>query len=479
MAETPNTAASANSLLAGYTAIPDDDQRKAKAFFDKARTVADTGNYDYALEMMVQGMRLDPDSVEAHHTLREMSLKRKASGGKDLGIFDKQKYKGGKDDREAMLNAERLLFFDPGNTDHMLTFAQRAYGAGFFDTVMWIAPQCIRAVQDSGKPDHKKFLSLASLFKSLKQWDLAIQATSLAVQLRPNDMDLATELKNLGAMQTMDKGNYSGGGSYRDSVKDVKKQEELMRADTDVRSVDGMRMQIEAAERELAAAPDDAGKLMKLVDTLAKTEDADYETRALDKLEQAHKKTGNFRFRARIGEIHIKQMLRMERSLRDALKADPNDEGLKKDLADLQKDRISYELDEFKLLMAEYPTESRYKYEVAVRLFALHKYDEAIPSLQQARQDPKFRGQCSVYLGRAFFEAQFYDEAFDTLEEVITTHATKGDELSKEMYYWRARALEAKESFDPAIKSYSQVAQWDFNYRDVQTRIKALRARPK
>jgi hypothetical protein len=27
-----------------------------------------------------------------------------------------------------------------------------------------------------------------------------------------------------------------------------------------------------------------------------------------------------------------------------------------------------------------------------------------------------------------------------------------------------------------AIKAYSQVAQWDFNYRDVQGRIRRLRA---
>jgi hypothetical protein len=44
------------------------------------------------------------------------------------------------------------------------------------------------------------------------------------------------------------------------------------------------------------------------------------------------------------------------------------------------------------------------------------------------------------------------------------------------MTYWYARSLEARKEFPTAIKAYSQLAQWDFNYADVQKRIKALRA---
>ena len=29
---------------------------------------------------------------------------------------------------------------------------------------------------------------------------------------------------------------------------------------------------------------------------------------------------------------------------------------------------------------------------------------------------------------------------------------------------------------EPALKAYSQIAQWDFGYKDVQTRIKELRS---
>lgn len=463
----------------GYQQIPEEEQKKAKVFFDRAKTIADTGNYDYAIDMMFEGLKRDPDAIEAHQTLRDMSLKRKAGGGKSLGMFEAAKYKDTKDERESMLNRERLLAFDPGNTDHMLAVAQRAFNAGMYDTVMWMGPICFRAIQESGKPELKKYLALASLYKEIKEWEKAEEALQAAARLKPGDMDLQSAVKDIAAVKAMERGNYTRGASFRDSVKDVKKQDELMKQDMDIRSVEGMKVLIEAAEREYAAEPNAPGKLMKLVEVLVKTEDPDYEGRALELLEAAFKKSSNFSYRQKIGEINVRQMVRMERTLRDMAKANPADEQAKKDYLDFQKDRVSLELSEFKLLAEAYPTETKYKFEVAQRMFVLHQYDEAIPALQQARQDPKFRADASLLLGRAFFETQFLEEASETLDTLINDYQLKGDERSKEMYYWRGRTLEAREIFDQAIKSYSQVAQWDFNYRDVQVRIKALRARPK
>jgi hypothetical protein len=75
-------------------------------------------------------------------------------------------------------------------------------------------------------------------------------------------------------------------------------------------------------------------------------------------------------------------------------------------------------------------------------------------------------------------EAGFMDEAADTLRDVIETYQLKGDAKSIDMYYWYGRALEAKGDVAAALKAYSQVAQWNFNYRDVQARIKNLRVKP-
>jgi hypothetical protein len=80
-----------------------------------------------------------------------------------------------------------------------------------------------------------------------------------------------------------------------------------------------------------------------------------------------------------------------------------------------------------------------------------------------------------VFLGRAFLEANYLDEADETLDGIIKEYALKGNDLSKEMYYWRGRTIELKNQLQDAVKLYSQVTQWDFKYKDVQERIKRLR----
>jgi hypothetical protein len=92
------------------------------------------------------------------------------------------------------------------------------------------------------------------------------------------------------------------------------------------------------------------------------------------------------------------------------------------------------------------------------------------------RQDPKLKTDATIVLGRAFLDAGFIDEAVDTLATVIADYVNKGDKKSIDMTYWYGRALEQKGEVQAAIKAYSQVAQWEFNYKDVQSRIKKLRA---
>ena len=46
------------------------------------------------------------------------------------------------------------------------------------------------------------------------RYDLAYQASQLAVQLRPNDMDLEGKAKNLSALDAMQKGKYQTAKSF-------------------------------------------------------------------------------------------------------------------------------------------------------------------------------------------------------------------------------------------------------------------------
>jgi tetratricopeptide (TPR) repeat protein len=226
---------------------------------------------------------------------------------------------------------------------------------------------------------------------------------------------------------------------------------------------------------EYNADPNEPGKMLKYVEALVATEQMDNENKAIEVLQEWYDKTRQFRFRRNIGQINIKIWSRMVRAKREELKNNPNNEALKKEFEQLRRDQVEFELKEYALWADNYPTEMQLRFEQAKRLFMLRRFDEAIPVLQQASNDPKFKLDAQTWLGKAFYEAGFFDEAAQVLESAINDLPTRNDDRSKDMFYWRARALEETGDTDGAIKLYSQLAQWQFNYLDVQQRIKRLR----
>ncbi len=460
-----------------YRDIPQADREKAKKFFDRGNTVSATGNFEYAIEMYLSGLGIDPDAVDAHETLRGISLKRKANGGKAIGMMEKFKIgRPSKDDKQNLLNQEKLLAFDPGDTDHMVGVLQNALRGGFFDTVLWIGPILQKANADSGKPDIKKFIILRDSYKALRKWRLAADACNYAVLLRPDDMDLARELKDLGAVEATERGKYGGAEGYRGSQKDAAGQDKRNNEDKDVRTIDQLSSLIAHAEAEYKADPNEPGKIGKYVDLLAKSENPDYEHKAMDVLQGAFERTKQFRFKLRLDQIRMQQMNRMEKGLRAAANANPNDAEAKQAWAQFAQEKLQTELGIFQEASDNYPTGANYKYEVALRLLSLRRFDEAIPVLQQLRVDPKYKFDAGFRLGQSFLESGYVDEAVDTLAGVTNDYPGKGDSKHTDMLYVYGRALEQKGEKQAALKAMSGVAQANFNYRDVQARIKKLKA---
>ena len=59
---------------------PNEGPGKGKPFFDRGKTVAATGNFDYAIEMYIQGLYREPFNVDEHQALREVAMRGKWRG---------------------------------------------------------------------------------------------------------------------------------------------------------------------------------------------------------------------------------------------------------------------------------------------------------------------------------------------------------------------------------------------------------------
>ena len=115
------------------------DPQKAKVFFSRGDVVAATDNFEYAIEMYVQGLAFDPDNLEGHRALREISIRRKAHGGKDVGMIERMKLgpKKGEETKNA-LNTAKLLAYDPSNRDRIRQFILHARAAGMSRAADWM-----------------------------------------------------------------------------------------------------------------------------------------------------------------------------------------------------------------------------------------------------------------------------------------------------------------------------------------------------
>ena len=469
------------------------DHRKAERFFEHAQTVADTHNFDYAVECYINGLRHDPDNMAKHEALREVSLKRKVAGGKSAPIGEKLK-RPGKDPIERLLRAERLWAKDPLNVSLMVEVTARAVEADeaeqelhLGELAYWVGSLVLEMNQGAKKPSKDLYVKVRDLFTRIGAYDKAVEACRLAVQLDPQNGGLIHDLKNLEAELAIHRGGFEErgveeGGS-RQLVRDMDKQKALEQEESISKTVSDVEQIIERRRAEYEQSPDDLDVLKKLVAALVQRETDESEAEAIDLLTAAHERTGQYRFKVEVGDIRIKQMNRQFRKLRLASEAAPEDPGARREMKEFARRKVKFELGEYRERVKNYPTDLALKFELGRRLFALKQYDEAIGAFQQSKTHPKHRAASHDYLGRCYLEQGWFDEAIETFRKGIESHPLSDDRLALELRYQLMQALRGHaekhkdvEFAKEAQSIGSQVLQTDINFKDIRKQMDELRA---
>lgn len=445
---------------------------KADVFFARARDIADTSNFDYAIAMYIEGLRCEPDDVTMGHVpLRELALRRQARGGKKPSMKERIKLGREKDTLEQMLSAEYLLAKDPDHLPYAQAMLKAAVGAGYTNTVQWLADLLFQANTGSGHPSVGIYILLKNAYESIGQYNKAIVACYQAAKLRPEDAELSDEYKRLSAEMTVSRGKYDTGEDFRKAVKDSEHQKMLQAEDGVVKSDVYRNTLIEAARKELAENPDSVQSILHLANTLAELETEESENEAIKILEDAYGAKGDFAFKNRAGEIAITQL---KRKIRNLAPAEPGVEG-SPELAELREQLKKTQLEHWKSCVQNYPTDLASKYEYAAILLENGQYDEAIPLFQQAQRDPRRRISAMAKTGLCFYHKGWFDDAIDIFNRAINAHELKEDSIGKDLCYNLGLCYEQKGLAEKALEIYRKIAQIDFGYRDVSERVEKLR----
>lgn len=465
----------------------------AKRFFEHAQTVAESRNYDYAIELYLQGLQKDPQAIETGLTpLREVAFRRKAAGGKKPGIIEtmKRASAGKKNAYAAVLNHVYLFAKDPLNVKNAENLVESADRAELPETLHWALGACFELSQPETKLNIDRILKIKRLYEKLGDYYDTMDRPNLAVECYEKGVnameiaimsgqgkgyDLAGEQRDLAGKLTILRGKYERAEGFRESIDQAEAQKELLDRDRVVKSDDVLEKMIAKARAELEESPEIAGKVTALADLLIERDRSEDQAEAIDVLEKSCERTGQYSHKVRADDIRIRQMKADVKTLSSQLKAqDTPSDDLKRQLAHAEQACRDFELNSYKDRVEHYPTDLRLKFEYGRRLYAAKRYEHAIPVFQEAVRDPKSAVRARFYIGTCFYRKDWHTQAVDVLNQAIASYEIEGDDLSKEMHYILGRAYEKMKQTDNAMKAYSTLIQWDYNYRDVRRRIDRL-----
>ncbi len=476
----------------GPQTVSEVDKEKARKWFNQARVVGETRNYDYAIECYIGGLELWPDALkEGHMPLRAIGMARRQAKGKPAGLRQSLKRKTtGKNPLQNMLNAEFLLAMDPFNQNHMEQMFVNASKADVLPAAKWIGDIYFDALLSEKKVGAARLSKVSGVFEELgdklersgdpvgavNAYEKALKALGIARNMKPDSAEYFNRMTDLSGKLTISRGKYNQDGtSFHDSMQDREKQAELHDRDRLVQAGDRLSQLIDRARKDYEANPDVASKLTVLVDQLLKRETEADDVEAVKLLTENYERTRNYQFKMRADDVRMSHYRRQARVLRERLRSDPEDASLKAKAQKLADKARQFELGCFKERVANYPTDHRIRFRYAECLFGAGQYEEALPEFQMARIDPKNRAACNLYIGRCFFQNKHFGPAVDVLKQLQAGLESLGDDLSKEVTYWLGRSYEGAGKTGEALESYNQIIQWDYNYMDVRKRIEQLR----
>lgn len=454
----------------------DMDTENAAAFFERAEEVAKTDNFDYAIDMYLEGLKRDPDALEnGHLPLRKLAFDRKSKGGKKPSVVEKVKHHSAKTPLEEMLNAQFLLARDPDHLPYAEALLKACAEGGYVKTAAWIAKVIFETNRKSEKPSFSTYVLLKNSYTKANLFDEAINACKCALDLKPHDPQLLDDMKDLCAKKTVKDGKYGEAQDFRDSIRNRKKQERMHAQGEAVKSAEYVAETLQDAKKAFEANPESPVNILTLAEAYFDLGTEQGYKDSLTVLETAFQNYKDYTYIRRIGELKIRKYKVQIRKAKEALDTDPQSDTLKKKLSDLLESFADLELEHYKFCVANYPTDLHMKYEYGLRLLVNKQYNEAIPFFQEARKDPQRKFQAMDKTGLCFFFKGWYTDAIDIFKEAIETCEIKDSAIAKELRYNLARSYEEDGQFQNSLELYRKLAQLDFGYKDVAQRVDDLR----
>ncbi len=461
--------------LDGYS--PEEQKRRRIAIdcYKKGGEALARGNFDYAVEMYTQCVRIVPDNLLYRQVLRGAECKKYRDNGSGAsmafircaGVRTKtKKLRYQKNWRELDQAAEEGLTINPWDAHFNADVGEAATHLGYQEVAIFGYEKAVE-----GDPKNKDYLrALGHAYKKKSRYSDAVKIWQRVQQLDPLDTEARTEITFNITTDTIQRGKFEEAPTLQEVV--VKQgYEESIKGD--VESDKAPSAPGESAEADLLHAirkePTAVGNYLKLADLYRK--ELRYDD-AIAIYQRALEVTG--------GDINIRErledvQLEMGRRNRDLVKQDaarhPQDATLQQRLQDVSKELLQQEITVFSSRVERYPQDLRLKAELAQRFFQAGRAAQAIPLYQQAAKDPRLEAVVLVSLGKCFLKEKKNDLAeFQFKKAVVKLNANDHKTVLLDCQFWLGRLAEEALRNEDAISHYNEVIALDYNYKNGEAR---------
>ena len=451
-----------------------------KDIFNKGFSAFERGNLDYAIDLLMRCVEIEPGLLRARKFLRAAQVQRlkqqkptavskimrQITG---LPLMAKvmlltQTGKGGK----ALVAAEKLLCHDPLNVGFLHAFADAADKAGLPEAAI----QTLEIARDHFPDNAKILLWLGDLYVEAGSPKEGLACFEKLVALKPNDPDVVKKLKDTMALNSMAKDGWvdaaSTGGTFREMVRDTDEAATLEREAKAVKTDRDADSLIDNTLAKIEAEPENINYYRSLARLYVQRHAFD---EAMQTLERA--------LEISPGDPELDQLMASTRAehydFRIAELAAAGDEA---GAEALKTERMAFVHESLTERIKRYPNDLRLRYEMGVCLFDKEQYNEAIQQFQLAQRSPKHRTKSLYYLAIGFKVKGQYDLALEQLQaaaaEMVTMDNTKMD-----IIYEMGQLCELMGKTDQAAEYYKIIYQVDIGYKDIADKIEQLYKRDK
>lgn len=455
-------------------------QTKAQSFFQYGTDAATKSNYDYAISMYREALKLDPGNLLYRQALR--GVQRRAFSnepskvGRMVGMKTQPMKAGLKANKtrgkwiDVLEGCEDVFRHNPWDVGAAEYAAEAAEHLGLMPLSQWL----LESVANQAGDNEDFYLRLAHAYELNEKWDHAIGCWEKVYKINPNNEEAKRKVRSLSASASISRSGLGAaidrdrtGTSGPDKLSAAEAEAEELK-----RSVQTPEHRL---EKEIEDEPTRVGLYLQLADLHKKFNRLDEAEKVLARGRKAVPEDNVLR--TAWGDVQLTRLRRAIDVKKKQIKEHPEDKDAREKLAQLQEKLSSFELAEFRRRTESQPEDSSLFLHYGRLLAGAGKHDEAIAAFQKARSDPELKVQALYQAGLSFEKKGLAKLAEKNLAESLALSEPDKTALRTELRYDLGRLCELQGKLKEAEDYYNEVAAEDYTYKDVADRLQALNER--